>query len=254
MTKVKISAAILTFNSEKNIENVLNKLGWCDEIIIVDSYSTDKTLDICANNSCVIYQKKFEGFGSQKQFLISKCSNDWVISIDSDEVLDDLLIKSINELSIKDFENFSGFLINRKHIFLNRQFIYGKESKAYILRLFNKNKGNVTDNVVHESIKVTGIIKQINGSMLHYTISDLKDAIQKMDSYAQLKAKEYFTNKKNVTFIKLYLSYPFTFFKEYFINLNFLNGYEGYIWSNLVAQGSALKYYYLKELYKKNVL
>ena len=76
MTKIKISAAILTFNSERHIGNVLEKLGWCDEIIIVDSFSTDKTLDICTNNSCIIYQKKFEGFGSQKQFLISKCSND----------------------------------------------------------------------------------------------------------------------------------------------------------------------------------
>lgn len=254
MEKIKISAAILTFNSEKHIGNVLEKLSWCDEIIIVDSFSTDKTLDICANYSCIIFKNKFEGFGSQKQFLFSKCSNDWIISIDSDEVLDNLLIECIQELSIKDFENYSGFLINRKHIFLDKQFIYGKESNAYILRLFNKNNGNVTNHIVHETIKVTGKIRKINGSLLHYTISDLKDAILKMDNYAQLKAKEYYNKNKKVTFIKLFFNYPFTFFKEYFLNFNFMNGYEGYIWSNLVAHGSALKYYYLKELYKKKVL
>jgi glycosyltransferase involved in cell wall biosynthesis len=252
MTKTKISAAILTYNSEKHIENVLKKLYWCDEIVIVDSYSTDATLEICKKYTNLVFQNKFEGFGPQKQVLMARCANDWILSIDSDEVVDDELITNITKLTLADFEENAGFLINRKHIFLDKQFQYGKESSAWILRLFNKQKGNVTANIVHESIKVNGNISKVKGPLLHYTISELKDAIHKMDLYAQLKAQEYFKNNKKNTWIKLYITFPFTFFREYFLNKNFMNGYQGYIWSFLVAQGAALKYYYLSELYKNN--
>lgn len=252
MTKTKISAAILTYNSEKNIENVLKQLYWCDEIVILDSFSNDATLSICNKYTSLIFQNKFEGFGNQKKILMSKCKNDWIFSLDSDEIVDYDLISNLLKLEVIDFENNAGFLINRKHIFLNKQFIYGKESSLWILRLFNKNKGGVTENIVHESIKVVGNVKKIKGSLLHYTITELKDAIHKMDIYAQLKAKEYFDNKKKNIAIKLYVTFPYTFLKEYFINRNFMNGYQGYVWSFIVAQGAALKYHYLNEIYLKN--
>ncbi|MBC5836626.1 glycosyltransferase family 2 protein [Flavobacterium muglaense] len=248
MKTTKISAAILTFNSEKNIENVLKKLYWCDEIIILDSFSTDETITICKKYTSLIFENKFEGFGPQKKLLISKCKNNWVISVDSDEVLNDELISNILKLTNDDFENNDGFLINIKHIFLNKQF-KGKESKSWTLRLFNKKKGNVNSNIVHESITVQGNISKVKGAILHYTVSELKDAIYKMDFYSRLKAEEYYKNNKKCTWIKLYITLPFTFFREYILHRNFMNGYQGYLWSSLVAQGSALKYYYLKELY-----
>lgn len=245
----KISTAILTYNSEKHIDEVLKKLSWCNEIIILDSFSTDNTIDICKKYTSKIFQNKFEGFGAQKILLMSKCKNDWILSIDSDEVLTDELITNILNINPSDFEKYSGFFMKRKHIFLKKQFMYGKESNSWILRLFNKNKGGVTNNIVHESIEVSGNVSKINGDLLHYTIDELKEAIYKMDHYARLKAGEYFKKKKKSTQIKLYITLPFTFFREYFLHRNFMNGYQGYIWSILVAQGAALKYYYLKELY-----
>lgn len=250
MTPQKISAAILTFNSAKHLKSVLEKLYWCDEIVILDSFSSDETINICKNYTSLIFQNKFEGFGPQKKILMSKCKNNWIISIDSDELLNDELISNILKLTEADFERNDGFLINIKHVFLNKEFI-GKESNAWTLRLFNKNKGNVTSNIVHESIQVNGDISKVKGAILHYTVSELKEAIHKMDFYAQLKAKEYFKSKKKCTWIKLYITMPFTFFREYILNRNFMNGYQGYIWSYVVAQGAALKYYYLKELYKQ---
>lgn len=251
MSTQKISAAILTYNNERHIEEVLKKLYWCDEIIILDSFSTDNTIAISKKYTTKIFQNKFEGFGIQKNILMSKCSNDWILSVDSDEVLTDELITSISNLDLIDFEKNSGFLIKRKHIFLNRQFQYGKESNSWILRLFNKNKGGVTENIVHETIVVTGNTSKLKGEILHYTIEKIKDAIYKMDSYAQLKAAEYFKNGKKINWVKIYLNFPFTFFREYFLNRNFMNGYQGYIWSLLVAQGAGLKYLYLKELYNR---
>lgn len=250
MNSQKISAAILTFNSEKHIEKVLKKLSWCDEIVIMDSFSTDETVHICKKHNAIIYQNKFEGFGAQKQMLMSKCKNDWIISIDSDEILSDELINSISNLSQEKFKDNSGFLIKRRHIFLNRQFQYGKESNIWILRLFNKTKGGVTDNIVHESIVVDGKLAKVEGDLLHYTIDKLSEAVAKMDRYAQLKANEYFKNGKKSSWIKLYITFPFTFFREYFLSRNFLNGYEGYLWAVLVAQGAGLKYHYLRELLK----
>lgn len=244
----KISAAVLTYNSEKHIENVLCNLKWCDEIIILDSFSTDKTLEICEKFTNKIYQNKFKSFGEQKQLLTSKCSNKWILSVDSDEILDKELIYNISKLSVSDFETNSGFLIKRKHVFLNKVFKYGKESNLWILRLFNIEKGNFNNNIVHESIIVNGSISKIQGTMFHYTISEVSEAIYKMDLYSKLKAKEYFTNKKKVNYIKLYITFPFTFFREYFLHFNFMNGYEGYIWSLFVAKGAALKYIYLNEL------
>ena len=252
MNSQKISAAILTFNNEKHIENVLKKLYWCDEIIIMDSYSTDATLDICKKYNATVFQNKFEGFGAQKQLLMSKCKNEWIISIDSDEILSDELIKNITNLTLKNFNDNAGFLIKRRHIFLNRRFNHGKESNIWILRLFNKTKGGVTDNVVHESIQITGATAKVNGDLLHYTIDELKEAISKMDRYAQLKAEEYYKRGKKSTWFKLYINFPFTFFREYILNRNFMNGYEGYLWAILVAQGAGLKYHYLREMYIKS--
>lgn len=249
MNSIKISAAILTFNNEKHIDDVLKKLFWCDEIIIMDSYSTDATLSICKKYPTIIHQNTFEGFGLQKQLLLEKCKNDWIISIDSDEILSDDLIENILNLTTKNFTDHSGFLIKRRHIFLNRKFLYGKESEIWILRLFDKTKGGVTDNIVHESIKTNGKTAKLNGDLLHYTIDELKELISKMDFYARLKAKEYYNNGRKSSWYKLYLNSPYTFFREYVLHRNFMNGYEGYLWATLVAQGAGLKYHYLKELH-----
>ena len=112
----KISAAIITFNEEKNIKRTLEKLSWCNEIVVVDSFSEDKTLEICARFGAKIFYKEFNGYGEQKNFLVEKCKNEWILSVDADEVLSDELIEEIKTEFRKDLLPYNAYFLNRRHL------------------------------------------------------------------------------------------------------------------------------------------
>src|SRR5260221_13617742 len=152
---VKVSAVVITYNEAKNIRRTLSHLDWCDEIIIVDSYSTDETVAICREFNCTVYLKKFEGYGAQKQYAVSRASNDWILSIDADEVLSDSLFMEIASVMRKN-PGYTGYYLAISLVFFDKEFLYGKESWRYFLRLFNKNYGGFTDCPVHEKVRLKG--------------------------------------------------------------------------------------------------
>lgn len=242
MRKHKISAAIITFNEEDNIARTLKKLTWCDEIIIVDSYSTDKTVEICKSFNAKVFFNKFEGYGEQKQFLVTKCNFDWVLSIDADEVLTDELITEIKTEFTKESLPFHAYFLNRKHVYLGKIFKYGHLKNTPILRLFNKNKASFSNKKVHETIVYKGKKGCFKNTFLHYTANSIEQINFKKNRYASLASEEYTNKKKKVYLLALPFKYPFTFIKEYILHGNFLNGYEGYVWSIYMAEYSVLKY------------
>lgn len=252
MRKHKISAAIITFNEEQNIARTLDKLAWCDEILIIDSYSTDKTVEICESYKAKIYLKKFNGYGEQKQFMVSKCSHDWILSLDADEVLSDELIEEINIEFSKDILPYNAYLLNRKHVYLGRVFKYGYLKNIPILRLFNKQKANFSGKKVHETVVFKGKKGRFKNSFFHYTATSIEQINFKKNRYASLVSDEYLKKRKKVNLFILLFKYPFSFFKEYIIRGNILNGYEGYVWSVYIAEYSVLKY--LKLIQKKKKL
>lgn len=242
--KTKISISIIAFNEAHIIEKCLEKLTWADEIVVVDSGSTDTTVDICSKYDCKVIFHPFENFGLQKQFALNQCSNDWVLSLDADEVLTDALIQEIQNLSF----DVAGYLVPRTHVFLNKIFKYGAESKRPILRLFNKNKGHFTPNKVHETIEVNGTVSKLNNEMLHYTVFDIKTAIQKQIKYALLSGELMHEKNKKDSIFKIVIKFPFDFIRYYFLQRNFLNGYQGFTWSMFSAFCNYLKYATLKDL------
>lgn len=244
--KTKISVSIITFNEEHIIRKCLEKLTWADEIIVVDSGSTDETVQVCKEFGAKVIYNKFENFGLQKQFALDQTANDWVLSLDADELLSDELLLEIQNLDFLSEEK--GYLIPRTHVFLNKIFKYGSESKKPILRLFNKKYGKFKPSRVHEKIVVEGKLGRLKNEMLHYTVSDFKIAIQKQVKYALLSGELFFEKKKKSNSIKIGLKFPFDFVKVYIFQLNFLNGYHGFTWSMFSAFASYLKYAYLKEL------
>lgn len=250
--KKKISISIITYNEEKIIAKCLEKLRWADEILVIDSGSTDDTVTICESFGAKVIHHAFENFGAQKQFALDQTANDWVLSLDADEVLSDKLIDEIKNLNLDN--EYKGYYILRTHVFLNTIFTYGSENKKPILRFFNKKYGKFTPNKVHETIVVDGKLGYLKNEMLHYTVFDFDIAIQKQIKYALLSGELFYEKNKKSSLLKILFKFPFDFIKVYFLQRNFLNGYQGFTWSMFSAFSSYLKYAYLKELHHNKSL
>ncbi|MFK7060413.1 glycosyltransferase family 2 protein [Flavobacterium oreochromis] len=246
---MNISVFIITFNEEKIISKCLEKLDWVNEVIVIDSGSSDRTVSICEKYGVKVIYNKFENFGIQKQFALEQTTNRWVLSLDADEVLSDSLIEEIKKIDLEKTSK-KGFLIPRTHVFLNKIFRHGNENKKPILRLFDKNNGCFTADKVHEVIKVEGALGVLSNEMLHYTVFDLSTAIQKQIKYSLLSGELFFEKGKKASLLKPFIKFPFEFIRVYFIQRNILNGYEGFVWSMFSAFGSFLKYAKLYDLHQ----
>jgi glycosyltransferase involved in cell wall biosynthesis len=248
----KISVFIIAFNEEKIIAKCLEKLYWADEVIVVDSGSKDETVSICEKFGAKVIYNKFESFGKQKQFALNQTNNDWVLSLDADEILSNLLIDEIK--NTKFSEKINGYLVPRTHFFLGKVFKYGSENKKPILRLFNKKKGKYLEYIIHETIQVEGRIATLKSEMIHYTVFDLSTAVQKQIKYALLSGE--FLDFKGIkpSKFRAIIKFPYEFIRCYFFQLNFMNGYQGFVWSLFAAFGSFIKYAKLIDLHQNNDL
>ena len=248
--KKKLSVFIITLNEERIIEKCLEKLFWVDEVVVVDSGSTDATLAICRKYNVKIFHNEFEGYGAQKQFALEQTSNEWVLSLDADEILTHELIAEIQQVLSED-SKFNGFYIKRRHVFLDKVFKYGHDSKQSILRLFKKSEGNFDGKKVHESIVLNGASGQLKHYFLHFTTRSLDRYLEKLSTYATIYAEGKYLKSKKYAILTIFIKANFEFFKKYVIDLNFLNGKEGFYWSFLAAYFSGLKYMKTNEQYKK---
>lgn len=250
-TEKKVSAVIITYNEEKNIRRTLLPLYWCDEIIIVDSYSTDNTVEICKELGCKVFFRKFDGYGPQKRFAISKAKNDWVLCIDADEVLTDSLVNEIRE-NLSDINNYAAFSIPMNLVFLNKEFMHGKESGRSYLRLFNKQNAYFTDAKVHESIVVNGPVKKLRSTIKHYSYTTLHQCLEKYNAYSTYSSEMAFGKGKNKSLFAIVFGIPFNFIKYYLLELNFLNGLEGFYWSAFSTYYHFSKHVKIRELNQAN--
>ncbi len=239
----KISCVIITFNEEENIRRALNSVKWCDEIVVVDSDSTDKTIEICEEYNCRIHKKEFNGYGEQKRYVVSLAGNDWILSIDADEVVSDELCNEIKNIFNDDEIKIDGFFIPRSLIFLGKHFKHGRESKEYYLRLFDKKCGNFSSDKVHERVKLNGNTQKLNGTLHHYSYTNIEQYFNKFNSYTSNAAQVLFDEgNKGRNVVSIVLSFPVYFFKNYFIYRNFLNGTQGFLWALFSSWYPVVKY------------
>jgi glycosyltransferase involved in cell wall biosynthesis len=243
MKRLPISIYILTFNSDAKIRKCLQSVFWADEIVIIDSFSTDNTLEICKEFTQKIFQHKFHGFGNLRNFALSCVSNDWVLSIDSDEVVTDELRFEIEE-KLTTGPEADAYFVPRINYFLKYKITHGGWYPDYRQpQFFNRKKYKyIEEDLVHESFVVDGSIAYLKGHVIQYPFITLKEFFEKMDRYSTLVVEQRWREGKRLK--KRYLLFhPLAFFiKMYLLRSGFLDGFPGLILAMLYSYYTLIKY------------
>lgn len=245
----KISALIITLNEEQYIGKCLESLeGVADEIIVVDSFSADSTVDICKKHGVRIIQHEFTGFMDQKNYSLSLASNKYILSLDADEALSEELRRSI--LEVKNDLKADGYYFNRLNNFCGKWMRHSAWYPDRQLRLFNKEKGKWGPINVHETFNMNhgSRISKLKGDLLHWTFTSKKEFADKIDHFSGIAANEYFKAGKQVSFFTPAVHMVWRFFLNYFLHLGFLDGRYGYVVCWQGARSSYLKYALLRKL------
>jgi len=249
---MKLSVAIITFNEERIIEKNLNAVhDLADEIIIVDSFSTDSTKEICLKFPKVKFIKqKFLGFGKQKNLAIEQCQSEWILFLDSDEIPNEELIDSIRRIVSEPKSAFNVYDVEFNNIFLGETLKYGGWGNIKRERLFKKGHGKYSEDIVHEAFVTTETKGKLQGKINHYTYKDIYHHIEKSNKYTSMMAEKMYKNGKKSNIFKILFKPLFQFFKSYFLRLGFLDGLVGYYAAATAAFYTFLKYKKLHEIYK----
>ncbi|MDR1104563.1 MAG: glycosyltransferase family 2 protein [Endomicrobium sp.] len=249
---INISAYVLTKNEEKHIRECIESVKWADEIVIVDDFSTDSTVEISKSMGCKVIQNKFEYFGKQRNFALTQCSNEWVICLDADERITHELKEEI-EQELKNTPSADAFISPRKSKFINRWILHSGWYPDYRHPvLFNKNKMKYKDQLVHEDIEYNGKKVYFKGDILHYPYDSIKQFVKKSDFYTDLRSKEMFERGEKFKILNLFVNPSVMFFKMYIIKKGFLDGLTGLILALLYSSFYTLmKYIKLWELENK---
>lgn len=241
-----LSVIIITKNEASHIGRCLESVKWADEIIILDSGSTDDTVAICRQYTDKVYETEWPGFGIQKQRALNKAQGDWVLSIDSDEMVSAELRLEI-EQAIKS-ESKDGWEIPRLSSYCGREIRHGGWWPDYVLRLFRRQAGNFTDAVVHERIIVEGDVGQLASPLLHDAFVNLDEVLHKVNSYSSMGAQMLYQKGVRSSLGKAIFKALWSFVRTYCLKASVLDGRQGLMLAISNAEGAYYKYAKLLEL------
>lgn len=256
IAKVPFSVFIVCCNEEKNIERCLKSVSFAEEIIVVDSGSTDLTLEICKRYTNNIIHRKWSGFVEQKTFAFSQCSKEWVLNLDSDEeVSPELRSRIIGIVSGKESipEDLAGFEISRVVSYMGRWWKKGGWYPEYRLRLVRKSKTVWGGTDPHEHAIPNGPTRILEEPLNHYTYTNLSEQVQSLNGLSTSAAKSLFKKGKTTTFIAIFLHPMARFFKFYIAKKGFLEGQPGLIVAFMETIYTFLKYAKLWELQRSEL-
>ena len=246
-----LTVSIITLNEEKNLERTLKSVqDFADEIVIVDSGSTDKTEEIAKKFGAKFVYQEWLGYGVQRNKAIDLATSDWVLNIDADEEISSELAKRIK--AIKENSRYKVYKINFMSVCFNKKIKHGGWSNSYRIRLFRKDSGRFNENSVHEEFKTTQEIAKLHKYIYHHTYSDLADYFDRFNKYTTLGAIEYYKKGKKASIISIVLSPIYKFLRMYIVRLGFLDGLEGLLLATTSSLYTMVKYYKLREIYKNN--
>lgn len=244
-----ISALAITYNEEKHIERFINSLSFADEIIIIDSNSTDKTASIATSLGAKVIFKEFDNFSSQKNFALQQAKHDWIVFFDPDEVISSQLAKEIVEKT-ESKTSTKAFKVKRNFYFMGKKIKYSGFQNDAVIRLFQKKYCKYNANLVHETLEVNGVIETLKYKSDHYSYKNFDLYNKKLSNYSKLQAKMLYAKKVRPTLYHFLVRPWYRFFHQYVIKLGFLDGKEGFILAYLSAFSVFKRYLYLWTMYR----
>lgn len=237
---MKISCVILTKNNQNTLPECVKSVQFCDEIVIIDDFSTDGTLKIAKKYTKKIFKRQLNNnYAAQRNFGLSKARNDLVLFIDSDEELSSNLRKEIKNLDLS--KNIDGYYIRRQNFLFNKHLKHGEWGDIYLLRLANKNSGNFKRKV-HEYWDINGKLEKLNSVLYHRQAFSLASFIKKLNLYSTLHSIELAKEHKKANVVKIIFWPIFKFVNNFFVKRGFLDGVEGFVMAIFMSFHSFLSW------------
>lgn len=235
----KISAVIIAFNEEENLAECLESVKWADEIVVVDSFSTDKTVEIAKQFTDKVFQKKWEGFARQRKYSLEVARGKWILSLDADERVTPELKNSILKI-LENEQETNGYKVARRNYFLGKWITGAHWYPDHQLRFFRKDKATIEEVLVHEGFEVEGKTEIIEGDIIHYSYRSLDDAYKKINHYSTLAAKQ--RADKKVSALDLILHPIAAFLSDYFSRKAYKDGVHGLLVAILHSMTNLMTY------------
>lgn len=249
----KLSAIVITLNNERTIARCIESLKWADEIIVLDSGSTDRTPEICGElGARVEVSADWPGHGPQKNRALELATGEWVISVDSDEWITPALRGEIERAVQSAGDDQHGYALPRRSSFCGRYMRHSGWWPDYVVRLFRRTSGRFTDDHTHERLVVSGRIRKLREPILHEAITDLDQMLVKMNAYSSASAQARAAGGGRATLMTAIVHGAWTFFRTYVLRLGFLDGREGFMLAVANAEGSYYRYVKLMQLSKEH--
>ncbi len=245
----KLSVVIITKNEASNIVRCLASVNWADEVLVVDTGSTDATIELCHKYAVTVQSVPWQGFGTTKHKAVELATHNWILSVDADEEISPALHTQIQDTL--NHPKKDGYRIKRSSMYLGKTIKHAGWNRDYPLRLFNREKGNFNHKDVHESVEIDGKIGKIQALMHHYTYPDYATHINKMNLYSDIGAASLAKKGKKSQPTVAFWRAVSKFFKMYILQLAFLDGKHGFILAFSSGFGVYMKYIKLWHLQKR---
>ena len=250
--KIPLSVAIITKNEAENLSDCLKSVLFAEQIVVVDSGSTDDTVAIASDFGCEVFAEPWRGFGPQKQLAVDRCKKPWILVLDADERIPKDTASAISNIILNPTTTASGFSFPRKNFFQGRWIRHAGWWPDRVIRLFRKDKGCMTQAKVHESVEVDGRVEPLAYPIEHYTESRLNQILIKIDQYSTFGAEEAFNDGKTASIWSAAFRAKLAFLHKYVFRLGFLDGSQGFTLAVTDAVNKFFKYAKLAELSRQS--
>ena len=238
---MKITATIITLNEERNIARAIESLRCADEILVVDSGSVDRTVELATNLGARVIEANWRGYSAQKNWAAEQAAYDWILSLDADEALSEALEAEIWSLK-KGEPRCDAYTMPRLARYLGRWILHSGWHPDRKLRLYHRAKAHWVGDFVHERVEVSGRVGRLESNILHFTCDSLSEHLKSLDRYTTLAAQELAARKIKAPMTRLILDPPWAFLRSYIVQRGFQDGLEGLIIAHMAALYTLLKY------------